>query len=58
MVLFHAVGDIAPVTILYYPRTTWIVPVLYLILNWVVVTMVVVMAGAARLSRSNTLALA
>ena len=56
MVLFHAVGDIAPSTILYYPRTTWIVPILYLILNWVVVTMVVVRAGTARLSRSSTLA--
>ena len=56
MVLFHAVGDIAPSTILYYPGTTWIVPILYVILNWVVVTLVVVVAGAARLSRSSTLA--
>jgi membrane protease YdiL (CAAX protease family) len=55
MVLFHAVGDIAPSTILYYPRTTWIVPLLYLILNWVVVTMVV-RAGAARLSRKVVVA--
>jgi CAAX protease family protein len=56
MVLFHAVSDIFPVTILYSPGTTWIVPVLYDILLWVAVTMVVVMAGAARLSRSSNVA--
>ncbi len=56
MVLFHAVSDIFPFTILYSPSTTWIVPVLYLILLWIVVTMVVVMAGAARLSRGSNVA--
>src|SRR5260370_39115022 len=56
MVLFHAVSDIFPFTILYSPSTTWIVPVLYLILVWIVVTMVVVMAGAARLSRGSNVA--
>jgi uncharacterized protein len=55
MVLFHTVVDFAGFTIL-TPSTTWIVPVLFLILNWVVVTIVVVMEGAARLSRSRTLA--
>jgi uncharacterized protein len=53
MVLFHAVIDIVFV---YNPSNTWIVPVLYLILLWVAVTIVVVMAGAARLSRSSHLA--
>ena len=46
MVLFHTVIDIVGWTIL-APSTTWIVPVLYLILDWVVVTLVVVKAGAA-----------
>jgi len=55
MVLFHAVFDIAALMIL-PTSSTLIVPVLYLILLWVVVTLVVVMAGAARLSRSSTLA--
>jgi hypothetical protein len=35
---------------------TWIVPVLYLILKWVLVTLVVVRAGAAPLSRTVALA--
>lgn len=56
MILFHAVFNIVPFTILYSPSNTWIVPVLYLILLWVVVTIVVVMAGAARLSRKVALA--
>ncbi len=55
MVLFHGVFDIVGYTIL-APSTTWIVPILYLILLWVIVTLVVVMAGAARLSRSSDLA--
>ena len=55
MVLFHAVLDIVGDTIL-APSTTWIVPVLYLILIWVVVTLVVVRAGAAWLSRNSTVA--
>jgi uncharacterized protein len=53
MVLFHTVIDIVFV---YNPSNTWIVPVLYVILLWVTVTIVVVMAGAARLARSSTLA--
>ncbi len=53
MVLFHTVIDIVFV---YNPSNTWIVPVLYIILLWVVVTIVVVMAGAAQLSRSSNLA--
>jgi membrane protease YdiL (CAAX protease family) len=56
MVLFHAVTDIAPFTILYYPSNSWIVPVLYIILLWITVTIVVVKAGAERLSRSSNLA--
>jgi membrane protease YdiL (CAAX protease family) len=55
IVLFHAVMDIVVSTIL-PTSTTWIVPILTLILLWVVVALVVVMAGAARLSRSSTLA--
>ena len=55
MVLFHGVLDIVSYTIR-GTSTTWIIPVLYLILLWVVVTIVVVMAGAARLSRSSILA--
>jgi membrane protease YdiL (CAAX protease family) len=55
LVLFHTVGDFAGWTIL-TPSTTWIVPVLYDALLWVTVALVVVMAGAARLSRSSTLA--
>src|SRR5262245_56636712 len=53
MVLFHMVFDIVGFTIL-TPSNTWIFPVLYIILNWVVVTIVVV--RAARLSRSSALA--
>jgi uncharacterized protein len=56
MVLLHAVGNIAPGTILATTSNTWIVPVLYVILLWVAVTMVVVLAGAARLSRSSNVA--
>ena len=55
MVLFHMVFDIVGFTIL-TPNNTWIFPVLYLILNWVVVTIVVVMERAARLSRRSSLA--
>jgi hypothetical protein len=47
MVLFHAVIDIVPFTILAHGNTL-IVNVLYLILLWVAVTLVVVIAGAAR----------
>ncbi len=56
MVLLHAVNNIAPGTILATSSTTWIVPILYDILLWVAVTLVVVMAGAARLSRSSNVA--
>jgi CAAX protease family protein len=56
MVLFHTVIDFVGVSIIYYPSNIWIFNVLYIILNWVVVTIVVVMARAARLSRSSTLA--
>ena len=55
MVLFHTVFDLVGVTIL-TPSTTWIFPILYVALLWIVVTIVVVIAGAARLSRSSTLA--
>ena len=55
MVLFHTVFDLVGFTIL-TPSTTWIVPVLYVALLWVTVAIVVVRAGAARLSRSSTLA--
>jgi membrane protease YdiL (CAAX protease family) len=55
MILFHAVSDSAPFTIL-ATRNTCIVPVLYISLNRGVVTLVVVRAGAARLSRSVALA--
>ncbi len=51
MVLFHGVFDLVSYTIL-ASSNTWIVPVLFLILLWVVVTIVVVRAGAARLSRT------
>ena len=55
MVLFHAVMDIVVVTI--RPTSnTLIVPVLSLILLWFVVTIVVVRAGAARLSRKVVVA--
>lgn len=53
MVLLHAVINIATPTI---QGSNWIGPTLYLILLWVVVMMVVVMAGAARLSRSSSVA--
>jgi membrane protease YdiL (CAAX protease family) len=55
MVLFHTVFDLVGFTIL-TPSTTWIFPVLYVALLWVTVAIVVVRAGAARLSRSSTLA--
>jgi len=53
MVLLHAVINIATPTI---QGSNWIGLTLYLILLWVVVMMVVVMAGAARLSRSSSVA--
>lgn len=53
MVLLHAVVDIAGVGIL---GSNWIGPVLWLILLWVTVTLVVILAGAARLSRSSYVA--
>ena len=55
MVLFHGVFNSVGLMIM-PTSTTWIVPILSLILLRVVVTIVVVMAGAARLSRSSTLA--
>src|SRR5262245_33289187 len=55
MVLFHTVFDIVGFTIL-TPSNTWIVPVLYVTLLWVTVAIIVVMEGAARLSRSSSLA--
>jgi uncharacterized protein len=57
MVLFHGVFDSVDVMIL-PTSSTWIVPILSLILLWVAVAVVVARAGAARLSRSSTLALA
>jgi membrane protease YdiL (CAAX protease family) len=53
MVLFHVVIDIVGYTIL---ASNGIGSVLYLILQWVAVTIVVVRAGAARLSRSSNVA--
>ncbi len=55
MILFHAVSDIAPFTILATSDPS-IAPVLYISLNRGVVTLVVVRPGAARLSRSVALA--
>jgi len=55
MVLFHTVFDLVGVMIL-TPSTTWIFPVLYVALLWVVATILVIKAGAARLSRGSTLA--
>ena len=55
MVLFHAVFDIALLTIL-PTSNTLIVPVLTLVLLWITVALVVVRAGAARLSRRSTVA--
>ena len=55
MVLFHAVFLTATLTFL-APQRDLIVYVLYLILLWVAVTIVVVTAGAARLSRTVALA--
>jgi uncharacterized protein len=59
MVLLHAVGNIALGTII-APGTllgnNWIGFILYVILLWVAVTIVVVMAGPARLSRSSYVA--
>src|SRR5262245_8956252 len=49
MVLFHAVADIAVLTV---PASSWLGGVLYLVLLWVTVTLVVVLAGPVRLSRS------
>jgi len=49
MILFHAVADIAVLTI---PVSSWLGGVLYLVLLCVTVTLVVTLAGPARLSRS------
>jgi uncharacterized protein len=53
MVLFHAALTTTNVMFL-NPQKDLIVFILYVILLWVAVTIVVVMAGAARLSRSRT----
>src|SRR5262249_28285774 len=53
MVLFHTVLDLVGWTIL-APSQTWIVPVLQLFLTWVVVAIIVVMAGPARLARRSS----
>src|SRR5215475_12622303 len=48
MILLHAVADIAALSV---PVSGWIGGVLYLILLWVTVTLIVVLAGPAGLSR-------
>src|SRR5262245_21095926 len=48
MILLHAVADIAVLSV---PVSGWIGGVLYLVLLWVTVTLVVVLAGSARLPR-------
>ncbi|HKB36024.1 MAG TPA: CPBP family intramembrane glutamic endopeptidase, partial [Gemmataceae bacterium] len=50
MILLHAVADIAALSV---PVGSWLDGVLYLILLWVTVTLVVVLAGPAGLSRSS-----
>ena len=55
MVVLHAVIDITPATI---QPSNWIGAALLLILTWATVALVVTRAGAARLSRSNSMALA
>jgi len=47
MILFHAVADIAALSV---PVSSWLGGVLYLILLWVIVTLVVVLAGLSRRS--------
>ena len=51
MVLFHA-SIVITLTTFLAPSNAWIVHVLYLILLWVAVTIVTVMTGSARLSRT------
>jgi len=55
MVVLHAVIDITPATI---QPSNWIGSALLLVLTWATVALVVTRAGAARLSRSNSMALA
>jgi membrane protease YdiL (CAAX protease family) len=50
VVLFHAMFDLVGYTIV-APRTTWLFPVLYLLLLWAVAAVVIVMTGG-RLSRA------
>jgi hypothetical protein len=51
-VLFHAAFDLVGFTVL-APTTTWVFPVLYVVLLWAVVAVVVVVTGG-RLSRTRS----